>query len=99
MGMRVQHNDRQPGQLCGDFPDVTHTHAGIEEHGLLVADDQVADGFFGLMRFVNGENGVHDFVDFEPRVANRHALEAFVFRPWKGTAPLGDFRLRRQSWC
>src|ERR1700733_9620034 len=55
MGMRVQHNDRQPRQLCGDLPDVTNSHAGVKEQGLFVADDQVADGLFGLMRLIESE--------------------------------------------
>jgi hypothetical protein len=56
MGVRIQHDDRQPRKLCCNFPDITNSHTGVEEHGLLVADDQVANGLFRLMRFVDGES-------------------------------------------
>jgi hypothetical protein len=46
MGMRIQHDNRQPRKLGGNFPQVTDSHAGVEEHGPLVADNQVADDLF-----------------------------------------------------
>src|SRR3984885_1804427 len=93
MGMRIEHDDRQPRKLCRNFPDVTNSHAGVEEHGPVVPDDQVANGLFRLMRFVNSENRGCEPVDLEPRIADRYALEAFVVSPWKRAAPLGNLRL------
>ena len=53
------------------------------------ADDQIANRFFGLMGFVDGEYFGCRFVNFEPRIANGNALQRLVFRTRKrhGTTP------------
>jgi hypothetical protein len=34
-----------------------------------VADDEIGNGFFRLVRLVDGEDGWRDFIDLEPRIA------------------------------
>ena len=96
MSMGVQYDDGKLRQFCGDFLDVAEAHARIEQERTLLADDQVADGLFGLMGFVDGEDGGRGFIDFEPGVADRDALESFVFGAGKCAAPVGDWGLRGQ---
>ncbi len=72
--MRVQHHDGQVGQLRGDAFNVTDAHTGIEEQGALMADDEVTDGFFRLVWFVDSEHRGRDFVDLEPGIGQRHTL-------------------------
>ena len=84
MGMRVQHDDRQSRQLGGDLPDVTNSHAGIKEHGLFVAYDQVTDGLFGLMRLIESENGRCNLEDLKPGIADRHSVQAFCIPAVEG---------------
>ncbi len=94
VGVRVQHDDWQLGQFGRDFLDIADAHASVEKQGALLADDEVSDRFFGLVRFVDGEYVGCWFVDFEPGITHRDALEGFVLRTWKGAAPVGDWCLR-----
>ncbi len=93
--VRVEDHYRAGGQFRGDFVNVADTHSGVEEHGLLGADDQIGNRFFRLMRLVDGKNSRRDFVDFKPGVVGKNALERFVFRPRKRTAPLWLTRFLR----
>jgi len=68
VGVGIEHDDGSRSEACDDRFDVGDAHAGVEEQSLLAADDQVGDGLFGLMRFVEGERGGRDFVDFEPGI-------------------------------
>src|SRR5438132_12480430 len=98
MGMGVQHDDRQLGQLGGNLLQIADAHASVEQRCPLVADNEITDDFFRLMRLINGENGGCDFVDLKPGIADGHALENFVFRAGLGGAPLGNFRPWKQDW-
>jgi hypothetical protein len=46
MGMRVQHDDRQMGQLGGKLLQIADAHASVEQRCPLVADNEVTDDFF-----------------------------------------------------
>src|SRR5213594_2224111 len=89
VSVRVEHDDETRRQLGSNFADVADAHAGVEEKRLLVADNEIRNGFFRLMRFVNGENAGRHSIDFEPRIARKHAFERFVFRARKRAAPFG----------
>jgi hypothetical protein len=58
VSVRVQYDDRQPGQLEDNFLEVADSHTGIEQQSPLLADDQVADSLLRLVRFVDGENAL-----------------------------------------
>ncbi len=92
----IQHDDGAARQLPDDFVDVGDAHAGVEEQGLLGADDEIGDDFFGLVRLVNGENAGRDFVNFKPWLVGQHAFERFVFRAREVLAPVGADRLRKR---
>ena len=97
VGVRIQHDDRQLRQFGRDFLDVADAHAGVEQQRALLADDQIADRFFGLMRFIDGEDAGCRFVDFEPGIADGNALESFVFRARQRAAPVRDGCLREND--
>jgi hypothetical protein len=90
-------NDRQVGQLDGNFLDVAVSHAGVEEQRPLFANDQITNGLFGLVRFVDGENAPGWPVNLEPWVADRNVLKIFVFRVRQRTAPLRHWSLTEES--
>jgi hypothetical protein len=69
-------NDRQVGQLDGNCLDVADSYAGVEEQRPLFANDQITNGLFGLVRFVDGENAPGWPVNLEPWVADRNAKRA-----------------------
>jgi hypothetical protein len=62
----------------------------VSNSSAFFSDDEIADDFFGLVRFVDGEDAGHRFVDFEPGIGDGDALETFVFRAREGTAPVGN---------
>ena len=88
--VRVQDDDRQFRQLGDDLLYVADAHAGVEFQSRAFADDEIADGFFRLMRFVDGEDVGRGFVDFEPGIGDGNAFQRFVFGAWKGAAPVGS---------
>src|SRR5215469_5363947 len=98
VSVRVQQDDRQLGQLGDNFLEVADSHAGVEEQGPLIADDQIADGLLGLVRFVDGENALGRLIDFEPWVADRDAFDSFVFRSRQRAAPVRDWSLSEKGW-
>src|ERR1700741_726881 len=98
VSVRVQQDDRQLGQLGDNFLEVADSHAGVEQQSPLLADDQVADGLLGLVRFVDGENALNRLIDFEPWVADRDAFDSFVLRPRQRAAPVRDWSLSEQNW-
>ena len=89
VAVRIQHDDRQLRKFSRDFLDVTDAHASVELQGALLADDEVSDGLFGLMRLVDRVNVGRWFVDFKPWIADADALERLVFGTWKCAAPVG----------
>src|SRR6266478_1396730 len=91
MSMGVQHDDRQLGQLGGNLLQIADAHASVEQRCPLVADNEVTDDFFRLMRLVNGENGGCGFIDLKPGIADGHALENFVFRAGQARHHSGIF--------
>ena len=99
VGVRIENHHRARGQFRGDFVNVADAHAGVEEHGLLGADNQIRNGLFRLMRLVDGKNSGRDFVDFKPGLVGKNALERFVFRAGQGFAPFRNllFLLRLQG--
>ena len=70
-----------------DFAKIADAHAGVEEQRLFFAHNQVGDGFFRLMRLVNGEDLRDDLIDFKPGIADRDTFESLVFgaRQRRGT--------------
>lgn len=96
MGMRVQYFNRQLRQLDNYALKVADAHASVEQQSLLLAENQVADGLFRLVRLIDGENARSDPVNFKPAARNRHALERFILRPRKRAAPVGNCVLRGQ---
>jgi hypothetical protein len=76
VSVRVQQDDRQPGQLGDNFLKVADSHASVEQQRPLLADDQVADGLLRLVRLVDGENALGRLIDLEPWVADRHAFDS-----------------------
>ena len=87
VGVRIEDDDRQRGELGDDFAEIADAHAGVEEQSLFFAHNQVGDGFFRLMRFVDGEDARDDLIDFEPGIADRDAFESLVFGTRQGAAP------------
>src|ERR1700756_751511 len=79
VGMGVEDHNRARGEAPHQRVNIADTHPAIEEQRLLGSDDEVADGFFGLMRLVNRVNALRGFVILKPRVADFDALERFVF--------------------
>jgi hypothetical protein len=63
-----------------------------------LSDNQVSDGFFRLVGFIDSEDRGCDLVDLEPGAGYRHALEGLIFRTWKRAAPVGELGLRNQVW-
>jgi hypothetical protein len=94
VGVRIQDDDGELRESGDEFVDITNAHAGVEQDGFLGAEDQVADGFFGLMRLVDGQGAGGNLIHLEPRVGNLHPFQRFVLRARKRFAPLGLFRLR-----
>jgi hypothetical protein len=88
VGVGVQDDDRERRESRDQLAHVADTHAGIEEQGFVLAEDEVGDDFFGLMRLVDGEGFRRNFVDLEPWIAGRYAFKGFVFRARKRLAPL-----------
>ncbi len=99
--VRVENNDGTRRQLGRDFANIPDAHPRVEQESLFVADNEIGNDFFGLMRFIDGEDARRGFVDLEPRIDSQHTLERFVFRPGKGPAPFGDLRLRlrKSGWA
>jgi hypothetical protein len=87
----VQDDDGAARQLRDDLVNVGNSHAGVEEERLLGADDEIGDDFFGLVRFVDGEDARRNFIDFEPRIALQHALQRLIFWTGKRAAPFRNF--------
>ena len=79
-----------------DFVKIADAHAGVEEQRLFFADNKVGDGFFRLMRFVDGEDLRNDLIDFEPGITDRDTFESLVFGTRQGAAPFGFARLIAQ---
>src|SRR6267378_1364557 len=92
VSVRVEHDDRARRQLGSDSANVADAHAGVEQERLLVAHNEIGDDFFRLMRLVNGKDSGDDFVDLEPWIVRKNALERFVFRAWQRATPFGDPR-------
>lgn len=90
VGVGIENNDGEGSEFADEFTDVADTHAGVEEEGLLSAEDEVGDDFFELVRLVNGEGVGSDLVDLKPGVGDLDALEGFVLRAGKGLAPVGN---------
>jgi len=92
VGVRIQDDDRESRESRDQLADVADAHAGVEEQAFSCRDE-VGDDFLGLVRFVNGEGVGRNFVNLEPRIADRHAFERFVFRARKWLAPVGSLSL------
>jgi hypothetical protein len=76
---------------------VADSHAGFEGQDSLVAGDQVADRFFGLMRFVDGKNGRRNSIDLKSGIARRHAVQVLVLHSQKCATPFWNPGLREQA--
>jgi len=96
VGVGVKHDHGARSQARDHVADVADAHPGVEEHGLLAADDEVGNRFLELVRLVDGESGRCDFVDLEPRFIPRYAFERFVLRTRQSLAPVGFVALRRR---
>ncbi len=84
------------GELSDDLAEIADAHAGVEEQRVFFADNQVGDGFFRLMRFVDSEDVRDDPIHLEPGITDRDAFKSFVFGTRQGAAPFRLFgRLRR----
>jgi len=66
-------------------------HAGIEEKRLFFAQNEIGNGFFRLMRFVNGEDLRNNLVDFEQGSVDRYTFQSSIFgtREPRGTTRVG----------
>ncbi len=73
--VRIENHYRTRRQFCRNSADVADTHPRVEEHGLLVADNEIRNRFFRLMWLVDGEDTRRDFVDFKPRIVCKNALQ------------------------
>jgi hypothetical protein len=96
VGVGVHDNDGKRREFAGDFANVADAHAGVEKEAFVFAKDEVGDGLFGLVRFVDGDGVGRDSVDFKPGIGNGDALKRFVFGAGKRLAPVRD--LRRPAW-
>ncbi len=90
MGMRVQDDDRPGREAADDGANIGDAHSSVEEESLLGADDEIGNDFFGLVRFVDGERGGRDLVNFKPGDIRQHPLEGFVFGAGEIFAPVGS---------
>src|SRR5215471_100805 len=99
VGMRIQDDNWQLCEFADDRLDVADAHPRVELNRFLLAQDEIADGFFGLVRFIDGEHVRSGLVDFEPRIADIHAFKRFVFGAREGAAPVGSRDLREQVRC
>jgi len=81
------------GELTGNFANIADAHAGVEKECLFFTQDEVGNGFFRLMRFVNGEDLRNDSIDLEPGIVDRDAFQSLVFGPREWAAPLRFLRL------
>src|SRR6516164_3997411 len=86
----VQHYDREFREFFRDLADIADAHAGVEEQGFFLAENEVGNGFLGLVRLVDRQGPRGGLVNLEPRIRNRHALEGFVFGPGERLAPVGN---------
>ena len=93
VGVGIEYDDGARGDPRDDNFDVADAHAGIEEQSLLGAYDEIRNDFFSLMRFVDGERGGRDFVNFEPGFIRQNSLQSFVLRAGKTLAPFRFFGL------
>jgi hypothetical protein len=57
-----------------------------------LAENQVGNDFFGLVRFVYGKGVGGDAVNFEPGVGDANPFEVFVFGVGEELAPVGGLR-------
>ena len=67
VGVGVQHADGKTGQAFDYFANVADAHAGIEQQGSRLPQDQVGNYFFRLMGFIDGENARTNPVSLKPR--------------------------------
>jgi hypothetical protein len=95
MRVRVQHAYRQFRELRHNILDAGHSKPGVEEKCAIMAEDQVRDDFFELVRLVDRKNVGTNPVDLEPVTVNLNACETFVFGPWQLLSPLGAQGLAR----
>ena len=89
----IEDDDGQAAESGGHFTNVADAHAGVEEHRLFSADDEVGNGFFRLMWLVKGVDAGSDLVGFEPGITDRYVFESFVFGTREGPAPIGAFQV------
>src|SRR4029434_6215006 len=94
VGMRVEYDNGPRSEARDDSLDAADAHASVEKKRLLRADDKIGNGFFGLMRLVNGKRSRCDLVDFKPRFVREHVLQRFVLRPGQILRPFTAFAVR-----
>ncbi len=93
VSVRVDDGDGELGEFGGNFLQVADAHAGVQEQRFFFAEDEVGDGFFGLVRLVDGVDVRRGDVDFKPGVGDGNALQRFVFGARERLAPVGNQRL------
>lgn len=78
VGVGVQHADGKTGQAFDYLANVADAHAGIEQQGSRLPQDQVGDYFFRLMGFINGENPRTNPVSLKPRILDGDPFQSTV---------------------
>jgi len=74
---------------------LAHPKSGVEKKCATMAENQVRDDFFELVRLVDREDVGTNSVDLEPVTAYVNAWETLVLGPWQLLAPCGAQGLAR----
>ena len=74
---------------------LAHPKSGVEKKCATMAENQVRDDFFELVRLVDRENGRANSVNLEPVTMHVNACKTFVFGPWQLLTPFGAQGLAR----
>ena len=76
----VHNDDGKRRKFADDFAEVADAHAGVEKQSFVFAKDEIGDGFFRLMRFVDSDGVGRDIVDFKPGIGNGRCVEEIYIR-------------------
>ena len=70
MRVSVDHGHGMVGQQLNGSPQISNAATRVDEHSMLVANEQVKHGMLIVPRFRDGIEIVADLLDFEPIIVN-----------------------------
>ncbi len=89
MRVRVDHGHGMAGQQLNGAPQISNAATRVDEHNMLVANEQVEYGMLIVPRFRDGIEIVADFLDFEPIIVDSNAM--WLRENFFGSRRLGQF--------